>query len=245
MEHNQRDEEKGVLFYFSVNHIESFRLIKGSDNPETKVEHLPFLCSLSSRVLNVCRHWVEHHFYDFERDSDLLRRLEEFICSVRGTHCLCKHTQPNTYDDDGDAVILNCPSMSCISGKAMRKWVESITKIIQRKKQVQVSGPSHSITFQNSPPPIEWHICKPGSIENFDLMTLHPIEIARQLTLLESIFYRLVALVTLQTPLRLPTLTPPHSWDSPSDTPAGRCSHQSWLAAFGPKKIKRFILQTC
>ncbi|XP_024914215.1 son of sevenless homolog 1 [Cynoglossus semilaevis] len=135
----------------------------GGEQPlsnELKRFRKEFVQPVQLRVLNVCRHWVEHHFYDFERDSDLLRRLEEFICSVRG--------------------------------KAMRKWVESITKIIQRKKQVQVSGPSHSITFQNSPPPIEWHICKPGSIENFDLMTLHPIEIARQLTLLESIFYRAV-----------------------------------------------------
>lgn len=68
--------------------------------------------------------------------------------------------------------------------------MESITKIIQRKEQVQVSLPNHSITFQNSPPPIEWHICKQGNVEQFDLMTLHPIEIARQLTLLESDFYR-------------------------------------------------------
>lgn len=74
----------------------------------------------------------------------------------------------------------------------MRKWVESITKIIQRKKQVQANGPSHNITFESSPPTIEWHICKPGQIEQFDLMTLHPIEIARQLTLLESDFYRCV-----------------------------------------------------
>lgn len=72
----------------------------------------------------------------------------------------------------------------------MRKWVESITKIIMRKKQVQASAPSHSITFQNLPPPVEWHICKPGNSEPFDLMTLHPIEIGRQLTLLESDFYR-------------------------------------------------------
>ncbi|CAB1344761.1 unnamed protein product [Coregonus sp. 'balchen'] len=111
-------------------------------------------------VLNVCRHWVEHHFYDFERDCQLLKRLEEFIALVRG--------------------------------KAMKKWVESITKIIQRKKQAQANGPSHNITFESSPPPIEWHLSKPGQTDQFDLMTLHPIEIARQLTLLESDFYRAV-----------------------------------------------------
>ncbi|KAL6111266.1 sos1 [Pungitius sinensis] len=135
----------------------------GGEQPlsaELKRFRKEFVQPVQLRVLNVCRHWVEHHFYDFERDAYLLRRLEEFIASVRG--------------------------------KAMKKWVESITKIIQRKKQVQVSMHSHSITFQSSPPPIEWHSCKPGNSEQFDLMTLHPIEIGRQLTLLESDFYRAV-----------------------------------------------------
>lgn len=136
---------------------------EGGEQPpsaELKRFRKEFVQPVQLRVLNVCRHWVEHHFYDFERDPLLLSKMEDFIASVKG--------------------------------KAMKKWVESITKIIQRKKQVQVSVPSHSITFQNSPPPIEWHICKPGDTEHFDLMTLHPIEIARQLTLLESDFYRAV-----------------------------------------------------
>ncbi|CAL8271132.1 unnamed protein product [Gadus morhua 'NCC'] len=126
-----------------------------------------FVQPVQLRVLNVCRHWVEHHFYDFERDAELLRRLEDFIALVRG--------------------------------KPMKKWVESISKIILRKKQA--SGPSlnpplqssaPNITFQNSPPPVEWHICRPGQSEHFDLLTLHPIEIARQLTLLESELFRAV-----------------------------------------------------
>uniref|UniRef100_A0A8C8U1C5 SOS Ras/Rho guanine nucleotide exchange factor 2 n=1 Tax=Peromyscus maniculatus bairdii TaxID=230844 RepID=A0A8C8U1C5_PERMB len=111
------------------------------------------------RILNVFRHWVEHHFYDFERDLELLERLESFMSSVRG--------------------------------KAMKKWVVSIGKIIKRKKQAQANGISHNITFESPPPPIEWHISRPGQFETFDLMTLHPIEIARQLTLLESDLYAL------------------------------------------------------
>lgn len=75
----------------------------------------------------------------------------------------------------------------------MRKWVESINKIIKRKLQTQSNGVSHSITFESPPPPIEWHICRAGQVDTFDLMTLHPIEIARQLTLLESELYRSVA----------------------------------------------------
>uniref|UniRef100_A0A5F8GGK7 SOS Ras/Rac guanine nucleotide exchange factor 1 n=1 Tax=Monodelphis domestica TaxID=13616 RepID=A0A5F8GGK7_MONDO len=137
--------------------------MENGDQPlsvELKRFRKEYIQPVQLRVLNVCRHWVEHHFYDFERDTDLLQRLEEFIGTVRG--------------------------------KAMKKWVESITKIIQRKKMARDNGPGHNITFESSPPAVEWHISRPGHTETFDLLTLHPIEIARQLTLLESDLYRAV-----------------------------------------------------
>ncbi|KAK6304844.1 hypothetical protein J4Q44_G00254300 [Coregonus suidteri] len=115
------------------------------------------------RVLNVFRQWVEHHFYDFENDPELRGKLEEYISSIIQ-----------------------------LRGKSMRKWVESINKIIKRKMQTQSNGVSHNITFESPPPPIEWHISRLGQTDTFDLMTLHPIEIARQLTLLESELYRAV-----------------------------------------------------
>ncbi|XP_070577016.1 son of sevenless homolog 2-like [Ptychodera flava] len=112
------------------------------------------------RVLNVFRHWVDQHFYDFERDPELLKRLMKFI-------------------NEGESV----------KGKAMRKWVESIKKIVQRRSQAETKG-QPEITFAQTPPPIEYHIAR--SPESFELMTLHPIEIGRQLTLLESDLYRAV-----------------------------------------------------
>lgn len=58
------------------------------------------------RVLNVIRQWVDQHFYDFERENELLEKLEAFFGRIRRS-------------------------------KAVKKWVESIDKIIQRRVSVQ------------------------------------------------------------------------------------------------------------
>lgn len=111
------------------------------------------------RVLNVIRHWVDNHCYDFERDSQLLTKLNEFLDTVKG--------------------------------KAMRRWVESIKKVIARKTNSD-NDIAPEITFEKEPPPTEWHIAACNDIERFDILTLHPIEIARQLTIIESELYRAV-----------------------------------------------------
>ncbi|EDO41248.1 predicted protein, partial [Nematostella vectensis] len=110
------------------------------------------------RVLNGIRHWVDNHFYDFERDAQLLKKLQVFLEEV--------------------------------NGKAMRRWVESINKVIERKTSWDTGSMAPEITFERDPPQVEWHLAK--DIEKFDILTLHPIEIARQLTLLESELYRAV-----------------------------------------------------
>ena len=65
-------------------------------------------CCCRCRVLNVVRHWVDQHWYDFESNKDLQEKLAAFLNSVKG--------------------------------KAMKKWVESINKIIERKVKL--------VTFQ-------------------------------------------------------------------------------------------------
>ena len=39
--------------------------------------------TLSDRILNVVRHWVEFHYYDFERDPQLLEKLKSFVSTVK------------------------------------------------------------------------------------------------------------------------------------------------------------------
>lgn len=112
------------------------------------------------RVLNVLRHWVDNHCYDFERDAELLKKLNQFLEGVKG--------------------------------KAMRRWVESINKVIIRKTTSSNENLPPEITFEKEPPPLEWHLAACNDTDMFNILTLHPIEIARQLTLIESELYRAV-----------------------------------------------------
>ena len=72
--------------------------------------------------------------------------------------------------------------MENIHGKAMTRWVQSIIKIVARR--LDSDAEEKEILFVKTPPPVDWHLTRDK--QEFSLMTLHPVEIARQITLIES-----------------------------------------------------------
>lgn len=143
--------------------LETDKVLKSSHRDDEKRYKKEYVQPVQIRVLNVLRHWIDHHFYDFERDPSLLEKLLEFLEEVND---------------------------SC---KSMRKWVDSLLKMVQRKQNVAQQEESHKqITFAygNSPPAIEYHLQVPET--DINLLTLHPLELGRQLTLLQFELYKMV-----------------------------------------------------
>jgi hypothetical protein len=114
------------------------------------------------RVLNVIRQWVDQHYYDFARDVDLETKMITFL------------EESNTVK------------------RSLKKYVDSIMKTISKKRDFNETKETRAevFTFNGIPPQFEHWIAK--SPEEYNLLTIHPIEFARQLTLYEYDLFKRV-----------------------------------------------------
>uniref|UniRef100_A0A915EFP1 Son of sevenless n=1 Tax=Ditylenchus dipsaci TaxID=166011 RepID=A0A915EFP1_9BILA len=151
------------------------------------------------KVLSILNHWVSNHFYDFDSDCSLLQKLTDFL---NGNDSSIKLTTNH------------------------KKWCSKILEMIKRKQRhLQEHSSATSVNnlsensdidrqqsnnsgsadgesklgkslFPHVPEPV-WHYAKEGDMASYDLLTLHPLEIARQLTLLQFCLYKAIKPIEL------------------------------------------------
>jgi len=143
------------------------------------------------KVLRILNTWVTNHFYDFEMDGALLEGMTAFLSGGRaGVKLTTAH----------------------------KKWCSKILDAIKRKQRHQqaeiapteagdtangtkptaISSPPPSSTSLTCPAPeVVWHYAKEGDVASYDLLTLHPLEIGRQITLLQFALYKAIRPIEL------------------------------------------------
>jgi son of sevenless-like protein len=119
-----------------------------------------YVSPVQLRVLNVLRHWVENHYYDFQQEPEVLDKLKEFVGTVKA--------------------------------KNMQKLVASIHRTLNKKEGRDTGGPPSTSdpVFFDPPPQTEWHLTR--NKDEFHILTLHPLEFARQLTLVMSDLFKAI-----------------------------------------------------
>lgn len=140
---------------------------------------------IQRNVLSVLMQWVKNHYYDFSSDPELLNSLKDFLnksINTQGKLVLqhrkfCKNILTTMERQNYKNATEKQPTNFDFSDAATRRFEEN--------------------RFHAPCPDILWHTAKKGDITNYDLLTLHPLEVGRQLTLLHFDLYKAVKPIEL------------------------------------------------
>ncbi|CAJ0582146.1 unnamed protein product, partial [Mesorhabditis spiculigera] len=150
---------------------------------------------IQRRVLSVLQQWVKVHWYDFDNDPQLLKTLEDFL--NKSCHTPAKLT--NQHRKFAKIILSTIEKRKCanlMSSNAGNTLGAGHTNgAFENDDGVPLpASPStpNVNCFQKKPPEILWHTAGKGDVQNYDLLTLHPVEIARQLTILHFDLFKAI-----------------------------------------------------
>ncbi|KAF1752848.1 hypothetical protein GCK72_019403 [Caenorhabditis remanei] len=165
------------------------------------------------RVLSVINQWVKQHWYDFQCDSVLLDALELFLnrcCDPREGLTkqhkkFCKTIlaliEKRVKNPPG---IMQPPTENGDEGHVNSAFVfgddqqhSPLLKQLRHRQVYTNESPNESNHYSSRRPEILWHTAQKGDVDHYDLLTLHPLEIGRQLTLLHFDLYRAIQPIEL------------------------------------------------
>ncbi|KAI6236918.1 hypothetical protein M3Y95_00210000 [Aphelenchoides besseyi] len=136
---------------------------------------------IQQKVMKIMHHWVRYHFYDFENDPVLLQQTLDFL---NGNDKSIKISVP-----------LKKLCMKIIDA-IKRKQAESNSEQVDSTHGDEKEEPKSGRGFMDGPEPL-WHVAQKGDLDSYDLLTLHPLEIGRQVTLLHFCLYRAIKPIEL------------------------------------------------
>eukprot|EP00080_Pristionchus_pacificus_P020959 PDM80979.1 sos-1 [Pristionchus pacificus] len=156
------------------------------------------------RVLNVLRKWVVDHWYDFEADHELLEGMQDFLTKIldakRPVSAQLRKFSKNVLSIVRKKVCASTgttPAPTASEGHFNFAFdrddePEEETIAERRRRIAEVNN------FQpKKPDPPVWHVAKKGDTSAYDLLSLHPLEIGRQLTLIHFDLYRAIKPIEL------------------------------------------------
>lgn len=131
---------------------------------------------IQHKVMQIMNHWVRYHAYDF-MDADLTLKMKNFL--------------------SGNIIKLS---------NNHKKWSNKILDALEKKQREsdpstptvdKIEEQKAEIAFSQDVPEYVWHTAEKGDIDNYDILTLHPLEIGRQVTLLHFYLYRAIKPIEL------------------------------------------------
>ncbi|CAD5224083.1 unnamed protein product [Bursaphelenchus okinawaensis] len=131
---------------------------------------------IQHKVMQIMNHWVRYHTYDFI-DPDLCQKMKDFL--------------------NGNIVKLsnNQKKLSAKILDALEKKLKETDPSLPTEDKVEEK--KVEIAFSQDVPEVVWHTAKQGDIDNYDILTLHPLEIGRQVTLLHFYLYKAIKPIEL------------------------------------------------